>query len=114
MGEPAERTKVEMSAATAAALRERGGNVYVWADGAGMLRTSTNPPTGSIVYDRCFGEGWAVHVDREIEPPTRWVIERQRLPWPRFRALYDPPESEWSAPELGDIVEGILGGPWGR
>ena len=73
MSEPAEPTKVEMSAATAAALRNRGGNLYVWAEGAGLLRTSTNPP-GSLVYDTCFGEGWAVHVDREIEPPTRWSM----------------------------------------
>ena len=114
MSEPAEPTKVEMSTATAAALRESGGNLYVWAEGAGLLRTSTNPPAGSLLYGTCSGEGWVVYVDREIQPPTRWVIERQRLPWPRFRALYDPPESEWSAPSLGDIVEGILSAPWGR
>jgi hypothetical protein len=90
MSEPAEPTRVEMSEATATALRKRGGSLYVWEDAAGMIRTSTNPPPESLLYDTFTGEGWAVHVDREIVPPPRWVIKRQRLPWPRFRALINP------------------------
>lgn len=112
MSEAAESTKVEMSSATASALRERGGNLYIWVVGAGMVRTSLNPPDDPARFDRFSGDGWSVHVDRDIEPPTRWVIKRKRLPRPRFIALYDPLDSEWSRPSLGDVVEGVLNIPW--
>lgn len=77
-----------------------------------MLRASTDAPDDPTRFDQFSREGWAVYVDREIEPPTRWVIKWRRLPWPHFIALHDPPESEWSRPSLGDVVEGFLNSPW--
>jgi hypothetical protein len=101
-----------MSPSTASALRERGGNLYVTAVGTGMLRTSMNSPDDPARFDRFSGEGWSVYVDRDIEPPTRWVIKWTRWPRPHFAALHDPPDSEWSRPSLGDVVEGFLRTPW--
>ena len=108
MTEPTATTKVDMSSATAKALLRRGGVLYVWVDSARMVHAGTNPPAHPIFYDTIYGEGWSVHVDREIKPPSRWVIKRKRLPWPRFEALYDPPESGWSRPTLGGLIEALL------
>jgi hypothetical protein len=111
VSEAAQSTKVEMSAPTALALRERGGNLYISTVGMGMLRTSMNSPDDPARFDRFSGDGWSVYVDRDIEPPTRWVIKWTRWPRPHFSALHDPPDSEWSRPSLGDVVEGFLHTP---
>jgi hypothetical protein len=81
VSEAAQSTKVEMSASTAFALCERGGNLYISTVGMGMLRTSMNSPDDPARFDRFSGDGWSVYVDRDIEPPTRWVIKWTR--WPR-------------------------------
>jgi hypothetical protein len=118
MTEPSEHPVVDMSPATAAALVERGGNLYVWADsagfveGAGLIRARTEPPARETLYDTISGEGWAVHIDRDIEPPPRWVIKRKRLPWPHFEAIYDSAESEWSRPTLGGLIAAFLDRAW--
>lgn len=112
MTEPTEPTKVDMSPATATALVRRGGNLYVWAEGLGIVQARTDPPARAMLYDTVYGEGWSVHIDREIEPSPRWVIKRKRLPWPHFEALYNPPESGWSRPDLGDLIGALLDKPW--
>lgn len=110
--EAEQSTRVEMSASTASALRERGGNLYISTVGMGMLRTSMSAPDDPARFDRFSGDGWSVYVDRDIDPPTRWVIKWTRWPRPHFTALHDPPDSEWSRPSLGDVVEGFLHTPW--
>jgi hypothetical protein len=99
--------QIEMSPAAVAALRARGGNLYVWAEGAGLLRArAKNPPRESISYDTFSSDGCSIHVDQGIEPATRWLIKWTRLPWPHFQAFYNP-----SKPETFDkLVEGIIDG----
>lgn len=105
-----------MSPQTAAALRDRGGNLYVWLDGASMLHVRATPPQSAITFDTIYADGLLVHVDHEIEPPTRWVIERKRLPRLHFEARYDPPEeSEHYEREgiLGKLINAIFNeGVW--
>ena len=109
MTEAMEPSKVNMDSATAAALVKQGGNLYVWAEELGMPKARTEPPARAILYETIYGEGWSVHIDREIEPPSRWVIKRKRLPWLHFEALYDPLASGWSRPTLGGLIEAIFG-----
>ena len=101
-----------MSAATAQALRDEGGTLYVWADGAGLPRTRTSPPTAPTDFATFNGDGWAVHIERAIKPPLRWAIKRKRFPWPRFVAVYNPSDADWGRVSLGDIVSAIASEPW--
>jgi len=97
-------TRIEMNEKTVAVLRARGGNLYVWTDGAGMPRARTAPPPEPISFATTPGDGWSVHIDSTIAPPPRWVIHWTRLPWPHFRALYNPPESLRSGIDVFDVI----------
>lgn len=111
MSKRAEPPTIDMAPGTAAALRERGGHLYVWADGAGMPRASINPPAQRISYDTTtVADSCLVHVDSGIKPPHAWVIKCRRLPWPHFVALYDPPELRWTRPSLRDFLSGLCDG----
>jgi len=87
MTEDREPTRIEMSAVTAQALRDRGGTLYVWAEGVGMTHARTTPPGGSTSFETYQGAGWVVQIDRELVRPPIWVIKWRRLRWPRFVAL---------------------------
>lgn len=109
MSEAAEPTKVDMSPATITALVRRGGNLYISTNSAGWLVARTDLPADAILYDTIHGDGWALHIDREIAPPLRWVVKWKRLLWPHFEALYDPPEeSGWSRPTLGGLIDAFF------
>jgi hypothetical protein len=103
LSELAEHPRIDMSPGTAAALRQRGGILYVWADKAGMVRARTNPPVEALDYDTFSGNGWSLHVDRGIAPAHRWLIKWRRLPWPHFRAFYNPVDPD----TLDGIIDGI-------
>lgn len=117
MSEPAESPVIDVSPATARALCERGGNLYVWADGAGMPHADIDRPTQTVSYNTTTSpEGWSIHIDSSIEPPRRWLIKWRRLPWPHFVARYNPPEFRWTRPTLRDVFAGLWQGfrnsPW--
>lgn len=95
-------TTVEMSPATLAALKKRGGTLFIWLDGAGMIHVRTHEPRAMVTFEPIRGEDYVLHVDSEIKPPKRWVIVYKRLPWPHFDALHDPPES--TSPSLADVI----------
>jgi hypothetical protein len=103
----------EMSSRTVAALRARGGNLYIWWDNgqAALLRAAAKPPRGGIEFETFSCPGALVHLDREIAPTGRWLVQWKRLPWPHFRVLFDPPEGTgggWGAA----IIEGIFDLSW--
>lgn len=81
-----------MSRATLAALKKRGGNLFIWLDGAGMIHVRPNAPSSSARFETIESDSVVLHVDCEIKPPRRWVIVYSRLPWPHFVAHHDPPE----------------------
>ena len=83
-----EAASVEMSPETAAMLRAQGGHLYIW-DSGGKTYCRTAPPDGDFVFDATSREGWTVHVQREITPPSVWVIRYKRFPRKHFEALYD-------------------------
>jgi len=99
---------VEMSAETAAELRARGGNLYVW-DAGGKTFCRTIPPNGPILFDAIPGDRWTLHVQREITPPSFWIIRWRRFPRKRFQALYDG-DADWNFSLLGAIDAFFSGG----
>jgi len=83
-----EQVRVEMSTETAAELRARGGHLYIW-DYGPKTYCKTEAPDGDLVFDPISGDGWTVHVQRQITPPSVWVIRYKRFPRKRFEALYE-------------------------
>jgi hypothetical protein len=109
MSEPEESSRILMSPKTAAALRERGGTLYLWADKAGLLRARTTPPPHSITYDTVVLDGCSIYVEQGIAPAAAdwiWELVWHRFPWPRFAAT---PKLRRST--LDGIVDGI-NVPW--
>ena len=95
--------QIEMTRAAVSALRARGGNLYLWVEGAGLLRARANPPRKSNGYDTFSSNGGSIHVDQGIKPASRWLIKWTRLPWPHFQAFYNP-----SRPDtLDGLIDGI-------
>jgi hypothetical protein len=90
------RYQFEMSAKTVAALRQRGGHLYVTKDSAGLPRARTVPPEGFIPLTTISGDGWVAHVDSSIDP-RRWFVKWTRIPWPRVRLLPANSSLRWSA-----------------
>jgi hypothetical protein len=82
--------QIEMTLAAVSALRARGGNLYLWAEGSGLLHARANPPRKSISYETFSSNGCSIHVDQGIEPASPWLIKWTRLPWPHFQAFYNP------------------------
>ena len=75
-----ESPQIEMTLAAVSALRARGGNLYLWAEGAGLLRVRANPPRKSISYDTFSSNGCSIHVDQGIKPASRWLISGRGCP----------------------------------
>ena len=96
----------------AAALRARGGILYVWRDQAGMIRARAKPPVEALSFETFYGDGWTVQIDRGItsKPVRCWLIVRKRIPWPHFRAFDDPfPPSSISGGDIvGEILDGVF------
>jgi hypothetical protein len=103
-------TRVVMSEKTAAALRERGGNLYVWTEGAGLPVARTVPPHEPIAFTTTSRDDWFVHVDSSIDGVPGWLIKWTRLPWPRFSAeYYDvPPDFGHARPTIVDLIAELL------
>ncbi len=86
---PGDGPKFEMSTKTVAALREQGGNLYIWADDVGLFQASPTAPEEQTVYDRFSSHGSSIYVDREIDLELPLLITWKRLPRPHFSAVYD-------------------------
>ena len=95
--------EIEMTLAAVSALRARGGNLYLWVEGAGLLRAKAKPPRESISYDTFSSNGCSIHVDQNIKPASRWLIKWTRLPWPHFQAFYNPSKPGTLDTLIGEI-----------
>ena len=80
------RYQLDMSEETADALRQRGGQLYITKDSAGLPRARTVSPEGTIPLTTISGDGWVAHVDSTINSAW-WLVKWTRFPWPRFRLL---------------------------
>jgi hypothetical protein len=109
LGHPV-KTRIEMSEKTAAALRKRGGILYVWIDGTGIAQARTAPPREAVSFVPISSDGWTVQIDSTIAPQNRVLIKWTRLPWPHFMPTFNPIERSGEGIDAGDVVGGVIGG----
>ena len=84
-------------------IAEHGGNVYVWADEAGLKHVHLSPPDDPIEFESFDGDGFMLHQDVQIQAPSEeWKLVLRHLPLKHVDALWDgyepgispPPDSE--------------------
>ncbi|MDP9285726.1 MAG: hypothetical protein M3P41_12375 [Actinomycetota bacterium] len=79
-------------------ISDHGGEVFVWADGAGLKHVRVERPDNDVNFLSIPAEGFRLLVDSEIDPPTEWKIVLRHFPHGHVDALYDgvspgdPPE----------------------
>ena len=89
--EPGETPSIEVRPDAAKLIREKGGRLYVWIDGAGMKHVGQHAPrtAGDRDWSEYETDGVYLFVDKAIYPPGSWVVVFHRLPRRRVDALYD-------------------------
>jgi hypothetical protein len=80
---------IEVHPDAAELIREKGGSVYVWADGAGMKHVHPHPPEHAVAWDNFQVAGISVFIDRTIDPPGKWVVVLHHLPFRHVDALWN-------------------------
>jgi hypothetical protein len=90
--EVVERARVTASARTCQFVSARGGIVYVWLEGPGLVRATTKPPDRDIAFVRHDGPGFELHQDMKILTPHAWTIVHRRFP-PRVEAIWN--NADW-------------------
>jgi len=73
-----DEVKFEISAAAAAAIRERGGQLWIWPSAERWPYCTTEPPGDSHEWTLYRQGEFVVHVDEAIVPPERWVVEQPK------------------------------------
>jgi hypothetical protein len=84
-------------------IAEHGGNVYVWADDAGLKHVHLDPPQHEVDFTSFDADGFTLHQDAGIQAPSdEWKLVLRHIPHKHVDALWDgwepgvssPPESE--------------------
>ena len=73
-------------------IREKGGVLYVCADGAGMEHVHFHPPhwrSDVIDWPELDGDGVRVFVDPRIDPPEKWLVVLHHVPYRHVQALWN-------------------------
>lgn len=112
--------KFEISAPAAAAIRQRGGELWIWPSADRWPYCTTEPPGDSHQWTLYRQGEFVVQVDATIVPPERWVFEQPEHPGRHLDArwngldprqvfgrlpLVDAPEEE---PEQTGLGLGLL------
>jgi hypothetical protein len=84
--------RIDLSPRAGAALRKRGGHLFIWRDQAGMLHARTSEPRAFVSFERIENDDLVFYIESDIEPPKRWVVTFTLFPWPHFVPFHDPPE----------------------
>ena len=80
---------------------EHGGNVYVWADDAGLKHVHLEPPRHDVEFESLQGDGFVLHQDPGIaEPPDEWKLILRHIPYKHVDALWEG----WE-PGIGDPTD---------
>jgi hypothetical protein len=78
---------------------EHGGNVYVWANDAGLKHVSLEPPDEPMEFETIEGDGITLHQALSImEPTTEWKLVIRHFPLKHVDALWDAWEPGVSSP----------------
>ena len=80
---------MEIHPDAAEVIREKGGNVYVWADSAGVKHVHPHPPHHEVEWMTLHADGIDFYVDKSIDPPPKWVVVLHHLPYRHVDALWN-------------------------
>ncbi len=86
-------SRVEASRAAIEHIQRRGGNLYIWVDGAGVEYVRTRPPRRRREWHRLEASGFTLFQDLQIPRPEFWRVALRRL-----KAYYNGTESGVSIP----------------
>jgi hypothetical protein len=80
-------------------IAEHGGNVYVWADDAGLKHVHLSPPEHPVEFESFDGDGLTLHQDVRIAAPSdEWKLVLRHIPHKHVDALWDGWEPGISSP----------------
>lgn len=80
-------------------IAEHGGNVYVWANEAGLKHVALAPPGDPVEFASLDAEGFTLHQDVTIQSPTdEWKVVLRHIPHKHVDALWDGWEPGIGAP----------------
>jgi len=111
-GEPDESPYIKLSPGAVAALRARGGKLYLLADKAGLLLARVTPPAELVIFDSVVIDGCSIYVERTMAPlvpGSFWWITWRRFPRPHFAAI-----TTWKR-GTGEVIVDAIGDslpPW--
>ncbi|MDQ1382157.1 MAG: hypothetical protein QOJ71_2876 [Actinomycetota bacterium] len=85
-----ETPSIEIHPGAVELIRDQGGCLYIWIDGAGMKHVRHQPPSRTEKdWFEFEVEGVRLFVDEAIDPPQKWVVVIHHLPWRHVDALYN-------------------------
>jgi hypothetical protein len=70
-------------------VAEHGGEVFVWADDAGLKHVRVERPDNDVSFRSVPASDLSLFVDREIDPPLEWKLVLRHFPHRHVDALYD-------------------------
>ena len=80
-------------------VAEHGGNVYVWADDAGLKHVHLEPPGHPVDFESFDAGGFTLHQDVSIAAPSdEWKLVLRHIPHKHVDALWDGWEPGISSP----------------
>jgi hypothetical protein len=94
------RPPVEVRPDAAEFIRDEGGCVYVWLDGAEMRHVRRHPPHHVVNWSEFQTGKVRLFVDPGIPEPSKWVVVLHHLPYPHLDVLPDgkPPHTPFDFP----------------
>jgi hypothetical protein len=99
--------KFEISPDAAAAVRQRGGHLWIWPSADRWPHCTTEPPGDSHRWTLYRQGELVVHVDETIVPPARWVVEEPKHQGRHLEARWsgNDPRQAFGRLPLVDVVE---------
>jgi hypothetical protein len=71
-------------------ITERGGRLYVYADGAGMKHVKTERPReASVRFKQITADGFVMYVQDDVAEPETWNVKFHRVPYRHVDVLWD-------------------------
>jgi hypothetical protein len=84
-------------------VAEHGGNVFVWADHAGLKHVAVHPPDHPVEFETFEADGLTLHQDVGIaDPTTEWKLVLRHVPYKHVDALWDAWEPGIDEPGVPD------------
>lgn len=71
-------------------IAEHGGQLYVYADAAGLKHVKTQRPhDGSLQFEEIEADGFLMYVEADLDHPDVWNVKFHHLPCHHVDVLWD-------------------------